>query len=417
MGLQVIALGCLIGAIVLGFVKKTNVGLVCFGLALILGKIGSMGASDIYKGFPFKLFATLLGTMLFFSLLQQNGTLEKISDRLIGLCGKHLFLVPIIIYVVSFGLSAAGPGAISVQSVTVLFAVALAVQMKVSPILMGVMAILGAVGGTASPIALTGIIVGDMMTEMGIEGSINNIFIGVSVSNFVCAVAMYILLGGYKLRGNAESGEKKVEKFTRDQWLSLIALVIMVVLVVGFSYDVGLLCFTLAMILILLGTADEKKAIKAIPWSVLILIAGVNVLMNITQTMGGIDLLSSILASFMTKRTAGPIMGFTAGLMSWFSSANGVVFPTLIPTVPDIASQVGGASVMQIITAIVCSATVAGISPLSTGGSLILASYAQETDCGDKEQQKMFGTLFALSATVVVIVCVLTFVGVTSFVG
>ena len=416
MGLQVIALGCLIGAIVLGFVKKTNVGLVCFGLALILGKIGGIGASDIYKGFPFKLFATLLGTMLFFSLLQQNGTLEKISDRLIGLCGKHLFLVPIIIYVVSFGLSAAGPGAISVQSVTVL-AVALAVQMKVSPILMGVMAILGAVGGTASPIALTGIIVGDMMTEMGIEGSINNIFIGVSVSNFVCAVAMYILLGGYKLRGNAESGEKKVEKFTRNQWLSLIALVIMVVLVVGFSYDVGLLCFTLAMILILLGTADEKKAIKAIPWSVLILIAGVNVLMNITQTMGGIDLLSSILASFMTKRTAGSIMGFTAGLMSWFSSANGVVFPTLIPTVPDIASQVGGASVMQIITAIVCSATVAGISPLSTGGSLILASYAQETDCSDKEQQKMFGTLFALSATVVVIVCVLTFIGVTSFVG
>lgn len=417
MGLQVVALGCLIGAIVLGFVKKTNVGLVCFGLALILGKIGGMDASDIYKGFPFKLFATLLGTMLFFSLLQQNGILEKISDRLIGLCGKHLFLVPIIIYVVSFGLSAAGPGAISVQSVTVLFAVALAVQMKVSPILMGVMAILGAVGGTASPIALTGIIVGDMMTEMGIEGSINNIFIGVSVSNFVCAVAMYILLGGYKLRGNAESGEKKVEKFTRNQWLSLIALVIMVVLVVGFSYDVGLLCFTLAMILILLGTADEKKAIKAIPWSVLILIAGVNVLMNITQTMGGIDLLSSILASFMTKRTAGSIMGFTAGLMSWFSSANGVVFPTLIPTVPDIASQVGGASVMQIITAIVCSATVAGISPLSTGGSLILASYAQETDCSDKEQQKMFGTLFALSATVVVIVCVLTFIGVTSFVG
>ena len=65
MGLQVIALGCLIGAIVLGFVKKTNVGLVCFGLALILGKIGGIGASDIYKGFPFKLFATLLGTMLF----------------------------------------------------------------------------------------------------------------------------------------------------------------------------------------------------------------------------------------------------------------------------------------------------------------------------------------------------------------
>ena len=44
--------------------------------------------------------------MLFFSLLQQNGTLEKISEKLIGLCGKNTFLVPVIIYVVSFLLSA-----------------------------------------------------------------------------------------------------------------------------------------------------------------------------------------------------------------------------------------------------------------------------------------------------------------------
>ena len=128
--------------------QKMNVGVVCLGLALILGKLGGMEAGDIYKGFPYKLFVTLLGTMLFFSLLQQNGTLEKISKRLISFCGKNTFLVPIIVYLVSFGLSAAGPGAISVQSVTVIFAVSLAVQMKVSPILMGIMAILGAVGGT-----------------------------------------------------------------------------------------------------------------------------------------------------------------------------------------------------------------------------------------------------------------------------
>ena len=156
---------------------------------------------------------------------------------------------------------------------------------------------------------------------------------------------------------------------------------------------------------------------KMIPWSVLILIAGVNVLMNITQKMGGIDLLSSILASFMSEKTAAPLMGFTGGLMSWFSSANGVVFPTLIPTVPEIAAQVGGASVTQMVTAIVCSATVAGISPLSTGGSLIMASYAQETGCDEKEQQKLFGTLFGLSATVVAIVFILNLVGIMGFIG
>lgn len=154
MGLQILALVMLIGAIVLGFVRKLNVGIVCLGLALILGLAGGISAGDIYKGFPYKLFATLLGTMLFFSLLQQNGTLVKISRKLIGLCGKNTFLVPIIVYVVSFLLSAADPGTISVQSVTVLFAVSLAVQMKIDPVLMGVMAILGAVGGTASPIRI-----------------------------------------------------------------------------------------------------------------------------------------------------------------------------------------------------------------------------------------------------------------------
>ena len=418
MGVQVIALLFLIGAIVLGFTKKMNVGVVCLGLALILGKLGGMGAGDIYKGFPYKLFATLLGTMLFFSLLQQNGTLEKISKRLIGLCGKNTFLVPIIVYLVSFGLSAAGPGAISVQSVTVIFAVSLAIQMKVSPILMGIMAILGAVGGTASPIALTGIIVGDLLTEMGIEGIVNQIFIGVSISNLICAIVMYIILGGYKFRAvdTGESGKDK-DPFNRSQLISLVALLVMVILVVGFSYDVGLICFTLSLVLMLTGAANEKTALKMIPWSVLILIAGVNVLMNITQKLGGIDLLASILATFMSSRTAAPIMGVTGGIMSWFSSANGVVFPTLIPTVPEIAQQVGGASIIQMVTSIVCSATVAGISPLSTGGSLIMASYAQESGCDEKEQQKMFGTLFALSAGVVAIVFVLSLVGVLGFIG
>ena len=417
MGLQVVALLFLIGAIVLGFAKKMNVGVVCLGLALILGKLGGMGAGDIYKGFPYKLFATLLGIMFFFSLLQQNGTLEKISKRLISICGKNTFLVPIIVYVVSFVLSAAGPGAISVQSVTVIFAVSLAVQMKVSPVLMGVMAILGAVGGTASPIALTGIIVGDLLTEMGIEGLGTPIFIGVSVSNLICAIAVYVALGGYKFRAAEAGSKQEKEAFDRSQMISLIALLVMVVLVVGFSYDVGLICFTLSLVLMLTKAANEKAALKMIPWSVLILIAGVNVLMNITQKLGGIDLLASILASFMSTRTAAPIMGFTGGLMSWFSSANGVVFPTLIPTVPEIAQQVGGASIVQMVSAIVCSATVAGISPLSTGGSLIMASYAQETGCDEKEQQKMFGTLFAISASVVAIVFVLSLTGVLGFIG
>lgn len=412
MALQIIALLFLIGAIVLGFVKKINVGIVSLGLAFVLALIGGVKTSVIFAGFPGKLFVTLLGTMFFFCLLQENKTLELLSQKIVALVGKKTFLIPIIMYFVSYGLSAAGPGAISVQSVMIIFAVSLAVQMGTSPILMAALAILGAVGGTTSPIALSGIIVNDLTAEMGLTGIVNPVFFGVSAVNFVCAVLVYLLFKGYKLSAANLPSAKELPKFNLQQKIGIIAILVLVVAVVGLQYDVGLVSFALALVLILCNAGNEKAGIKLVPWSVLILICGVNVLMNVTKEMGGIQLLADILASMMNQNTAALLIGLTAGIMSWFSSANGVVLPTLIPTVQDIVNNVGGnTSVMEMIMAIVGGATVAGISPLSTGGSLILASFTQETNASEKEQQSLFARLFALSFAAVVVVCVFALLG------
>lgn len=408
--IAIIALLFLIAAIVLGFVRNINVGFTCLGLALVLGLIGGVSTSTILAGFPSKLFLTLLGTMFFFSLLQENHTLEQLSKKLVMLVGKKTFLIPVVIYLVSYIMSAAGPGAISVQSVMIIFAVALAVQMQASPILLGSMAILGAVGGTTSPIALTGILVTDLTADMNLGNVANPVFIGVSIANLLCAVVVYFVFGGFKLKGNAEITSEKIA-FNNKQKICIVALLAMVVAVVGFQYDVGLICFTLSLILMLCKAVDEKKALKLVPWSVLILICGVNVLMAVTQELGGIDFLADLLASVMNQITVGPIMALTAGIMSWFSSANGVVFPTLIPTVTGIVENIGGnVSAVEMIMAIVGGATVAGISPLSTGGSLILASYTQETDVSDKEQSSIFAKLFAVSFGCVLVVVVFALV-------
>ena len=337
--------------------------------------------------------------MFLFCLLQENKTLELLSKKMVALVGKHTYLIPILIYLSSFILSAAGPGAISVQSVMIIFAVSLSVQMNASPILMGGMAILGAVGGTASPIALTGIIVTDITAEMGYSGLAMPVFIGISAANLICALVLYIVFKGYRLKSEVTVNRAGIPKFNKQQKLGIAAIIILIII-------------ALALILILCKSVNEKAAFKLIPWNVLILICGVNVLMAVTKDMGGIDLLSRILASMMNQYTASPLIALTAGLMSWFSSANGVVFPTLIPTVADIAGNVGGTvTVLEMIMAIVGGATVAGISPLSTGGSLILASYTQETDATDKEQQSLFARLFGVSFAAVVIVVVFALIG------
>lgn len=409
---QVLSLLFLIGAIVLGFTKKLNVGIVSVGLAFVLGLISGVDTNVILSGFPSKLFMTLLGTMFFFCLLQENHTLELLSKKMVAMVGRKTFLIPIIIYVVSYVLSAAGPGAISVQSVMIIFAVSLSVQMHASPILMGSMAILGAVGGTASPIALSGIIVTDLTEEMGMSGVAFPVFLGVSVANLICAVILYIVFKGYKMKSEDTIAKEDLPKFNRSQIICIIALLVMVVAVVVFRYDVGLVSFALAFVLLFFGVVNEKAALKLIPWSVLLLITGVSILMAVTKELGGITLLSDLLASMMNRITAGPIIALTSGLMSWFSSANGVVLPTLIPTVQDIVANVGGnVTAVELIMAIVGGATVAGISPLSTGGSLILASYAQETDVTDKEQQSVFAKLFGISFGAVMVVVIFALVG------
>ena len=354
--------------------------------------------------------------MFFFALLQENGTLDKASKKLTRLCGTRVFLVPIVVYVVSFVLSAIGPGAISVQTVMVLFAVPLAFHLDASPILMGAMAILGAVGGTASPIALTGIIVSDLLGQMQLTMPGMAIFAGVTVANALCALVVYIVFKGWKLRGQPVQAEAEPIRFDAIQKLSLLLIVALFVSVVGFSQDVGFVCFTLAFILLLTGRVDEKKAVKSLPWNTLILICGISVLMNAVKLLGGIDLLARGLASFMSPMTAPALMGLTGGTMSWFSSAIGVVFPTLIPTVPQVAANVGGASLLQMVAAIVCSATVAGISPMSTGGSLVMASCSQEKSGKGKESDSaLFAKLFGVSALSVTNLFVFTLVGGLSF--
>lgn len=61
--------------------------------------------------------------------------------------------------------------------------------------------------------------------------------------------------------------------------------------------------------------------------------------------------------------------------------------------------------------AIVGGATVAGISPMSTGGSLILASYTQGKEVSEKEQSGIFAKLFATSLGCVLIIVVFALVG------
>ncbi len=412
MSFAVISLMVLVGSIVLGFFRKVNMGLVAFGLSLILATMADINAKTVMSGFPTKLFVTLLGVMFLFSMAQENKTLDLLARKIVSLAGNKANLIPIIVYVFSAILAGIGPGTVPVMSLMAVFTCSLAAEMKISPVLLSATSVLGAAAGGLTPIAPTGILGLSLAAEQGITGIEFPYAINMIIAMTVYFVIIYIVLKGYKMKSSNQVVTSEKVGFNKEQKITLVGMAILVIAVIFLGYDVGLTSFSIAMVLLLLKVADEKKSIASIPWGTLLLIGGINTLMALVIQLGGIDLLATALSKLMNPLTATGIMGLTAGIMSWFSSTSGVVMPTLIPTVTDVAANVGGVSTVALISAITNTASAAGMSPISTGGSMGLSAYSQIANPSEEERSKLFIELFMVSIGGVVVIALLSMTGI-----
>lgn len=398
-------------AIFLGFVRKMNTGLLCIAFALVLGRMSGVSDAVIMKGFNSSLFIMLLGVTYLFSMAQINGSLDLLAQKVIALAGSRVYLIPIIIYVFSIVLAALGPGSVPTMAIMMVFSMSLAAEMKISPVLLSTLTVLGSCAGGLSPLAATGIIGANLCAEFGLTGIENDFLLNGVFSFTVYAVIVYVWLGGYKLRAAEDVGEKVIPSFNRKQLLTIAGIVAMVFMVMLLHINVGLVSFAVAAVLSFLRVSEEAKAIRHIPWNTLLLITGVGVLMQLIIDLGGINILSAALVSIMSAKSAAAVMGLTSGIMSWFSSSSGVVMPTLLPTVPHIAQQLGGVNELELASSITTISHVAAISPLSTGGALALAAYASAANANQKQQQNLFMKMFGVSALGVSVLCVFSYFG------
>lgn len=370
--MAVVSLIVLVIVVAIGFIKKVNIGFLSIGAAVLLGMAGGMSSKEIVAGFDTSLFVTLVGVTFLFGMASINGTLELISKKIIALVGRRTFLIPILMFFLSAGISALGPGHIAAGILMTTFAVYLALEMKINPFATALYAKLGANAGCASPLSLTGVLAKGLSEPLGYSGFGVHLFATTLISGFVFTLVVYVIYKGYKVTAENPMKLSELPKFNKKQLFTILVMAVLVILCIGFQMDVGTLAFVVAAILVLTGCVDEKKGIKNIPWGTLLMITGVGVLVNVMDTLGGISLISDFLMSVMTKATAVPIMAATSGILSWVSSTTGVVMPTLYPVAAEIASNIG-ANYVELISAITATSFAAAISPLSTGGAIILS--------------------------------------------
>lgn len=415
MNLGLISLILLLAAIILGFTRNANVGILCIGFAMVLTLIfpGSVKAKDVLAGFSTSLFIQMAGVMYLFAIINANGTLELMAKKCVSVVPAKL--IPAVMFVIGMALSASGPGSIPCLAIIPVIAIPISVSAGINPIMVAIIGDMGAMAGRMSPLTPEAAVVRSLMEEQGMVGDTVPIMLCTAVTCVITAIIVFLYYKGWKVNKPDNGGVKEeLPAFNWKQWLSLACLLVLAIGVLFLKWNVGLTGFLLGSLLIVVGCGTEKKAVGGVPWGVIIMVLGVGMLMNIIKLSGGIDMLVSALESVMGPKSAAPVMAITAGVMSFFSSGLGVVFPTLVPICGSLATSIGADGVL-LVAMVVIGGTIAGYTPISTTGALIMAGVAQQENAEERfPQNKLFVELFAVSFLNIAVLALMSVLGIYS---
>lgn len=402
MSLGAVTLGALGLAIVLSCTSRLNVGLLAIALAWIIGVyVGDLPLREVTAGFPVDLFLTLAGVTLLFSQARVNGTLDIVAHNAMRLCRGRVGLVPIMYFALGAALASAGPGNIATTGLLAPMAMATALRMGISPFLMAIMVGNGCNSGSLSPLAPTGIIVTGLMERIGLPGLELSTWGYNLLAHATVGFGGYFIFGGAKLllrTDRVESTAEPVRKLDRHQILTLAMIAVLIGGVIFGGFNIGMAAFAGAVVLVLLRAADDGDAIKGMPWSTILMVCGVTVLIGLLEKTGGMDIFTSLLSSVATQATVVPFLAVTIGIVSAYSSTSGVVLPAFLPTVPGLVNNLGGGDPLALASTMNIAGHLVDVSPLSTIGALCIAS----VPAGD-QSRRLFNQLLAwgLSMTVV----------------
>lgn len=421
MSLAWISVAALVLAVTLSCTTTINVGVLSLALAMIIGVfVAGLEPSAVLEGFPSDLLVMLLGVTLLFAIAETNGTLARVTAGAVRLCRGRAGLLPIMFFFVGFALATIGAGATPASALLAPPAMAVAGRAGIPPFLMALMAGNGALAGTLSPFAPTGVVAHGVMERIGLGGVEWQTFLYNAFAHALVGFVGFLAFGGWKLfrgdRGAVASGGTPAPssgahvdagpgRLQVAHWLTIGGIAVFIVAVAGFGLDVGMAGLSVATVLILLRAVDEAKAIQRMPWGVILMVTGVTVLIALLRETQGLALITDGISHISTPATVHAIVGFAAGLVSVYSSTSGVVLPAFLPMAPGLAQDLGGIDPLALAWSMNVSASLVDLSSLSTVGALFIAGAASDTDV-----RKLFLALLAWGLAMAVVGAVLSFV-------
>ena len=444
---EIVSIIALVVIFAIATVLPINMGALAFVAAFVVGTLSvGLTTDEILGGFPAELVLTLIGVTYLFAIAQNNGTVDLLVRGAVRMVGGHVAAIPWIMFFVTALLTAIG--ALSPAAVAIIAPIALgfAARHGINPLLMGMMVIHGAQGGGFSPISVYGVTVNEIVESEGLPDSSLAVFLGALFFNIAIAVVIFFVFGGRKLIGRkvsvAEAVREEVhaghgngttvrghgaapgpavgggdgephpdapQKITFEQILTLIGLVVLAVLALGFDLDIGFVSISVAVVLAMFSAQKQKGAVSQISWSTVLLIAGVLTFVFVLQEAGTIDYVGEAVTGLGVPLVVALLLCYIGGVVSAFASSTAIIGVAISLAVPFLLA--GNIGAVGVIVALSVSSTIVDVSPFSTNGALVLAN-AQDVD-----RDRFYKQILAYATIVVAagpLVAWLTFVVVPS---
>lgn len=437
----------------LATVLPLNMGALAFVGAFLLGSVVlGMSTNDILANFPGGLFLTIVGVTYLFAIAQNNGTIDLMVRGAVRMVGSKVALIPWIMFAITAVITAVG--ALSPAAVAIIAPIALsfAAKHKINPLMMGMMVIHGAQAGGFSPIAVYGVTVNGIIAKTELEASPMAIFLASFFFNLAIALVLFFVLGGTKSgssagsrlveqvaekrmamsvgartagvtlqgsgtdissdrvssKGTSGSGEHSANgsssagqpagtaRASVPQLVTILGLIALAVISLGFKVDVGFVSITIAMVLALVSPDAQKGAVNKISWSTVLLLCGMLTFVGVLEEAGTIKFVSDGVAQLGMPLLAALLICYIGAIVSAFASSTAILAALIPLAVPFLASGEIGA--VGVIAALAVASTIVDVSPFSTNGALVLANAPEDVD-----KDRFYKQILAYSGIVVAV--------------
>ena len=386
-----VSLLSIIAAILIGWKKKTNAGLIAIIFAFMVNVFFMDGSiQDVISAWPSRIVFYLISIALFFNYATANGTMDLLANKLLYKLNGKNYLIPWVISLVCAVVAFLGAGA-STPAIIGPLAFSVGIQAGIHPILIALCVGCATTIGGDNPINGYGGVISRGLIEQSVYAEKATqisyyIWFNSIIKQLIIILAAYILLKGYKA---SEVNLEKPKPFNvvqkKQLVLILLSLTVMIVPLVLRAQYPGTIFETLASIMqpqmvMLLASllcgwmhlGKQQEVIERIPMNTILLIAGMSMLLYVAEKAGMVEAISILMTNHIPEiLIPAALIGFSA-FLSFFSSGTGVVCPLFYPMVEKLALEMNLNPVM-LFSCIFIGAMSSSVSPFSTGGAMTIA--------------------------------------------